>query len=140
MKILEELYLKNKEIVNYALVGVLTTIVSLVSYYVCVLTFLDSKDSFQLQIANIVSWISAVGFAYITNRKYVFESKNRNRFAEIVKFVGVRISTLLMDMAFMAIFVSVLRFNDKWVKMVDQLVIIAVNYIFSKLFVFRKQV
>ena len=69
---LKELYLKYKEIINYLIVGGLTTVVSLVTYYACVLTFLDPNNPLQLQIANVISWIFAVAFAYVTNRKYVF--------------------------------------------------------------------
>ena len=72
---LKTLYFKYKEIINYLIVGGLTTVVSLVTYYLCVLTFLDPGHPVQLQIANVISWIFAVTFAYFTNRKYVFESK-----------------------------------------------------------------
>lgn len=58
-----ELYKKYKEIINYLIVGVLTTVVSLGTYYVCVLTVLNPDNALQLQIANIISWIAAVAFA-----------------------------------------------------------------------------
>ena len=73
------LYKKYKEIINYLIVGVLTTVVSLAVYYISVFTFLNPDNSIQLQIANILSWIAGVAFAYFTNRKYVFESKNKNK-------------------------------------------------------------
>jgi len=134
---IKKLYLKNKEIVNYVIVGGMTTIVSLGSYYICVITFLNPKNAMQLQIANIISWICAVAFAYITNRKYVFESKNENKVQEVIKFVGARISTLFIDIICMAIFVSLLKINDKLAKLLVQFVVFALNYIFSKLYVFN---
>ena len=134
---IKKLYLKNKEIVNYVIVGGMTTIVSLGSYYICVITFLNPKNAMQLQIANIISWICAVAFAYITNRKYVFESKNVNKVQEVIKFVGARISTLFIDIICMAIFVSLLKINDKLAKLLVQFVVFALNYIFSKLYVFN---
>lgn len=133
------LYKKYKEIINYVIVGGLTTVVSLGSYYVCVLTFLDPQNAIQLQIANIISWICAVVFAYVTNRKYVFESKNTNRLAEAAKFIGARVSTLVIDMICMALFVSVFHLNDKWAKFAVQFIVFALNYVFSKFFVFRKK-
>ncbi len=66
------MYNKNKEIINYLIFGVLTTIVGLGVYYGLTLTVLDPNKALELQIANIISWISAVTFAYFTNRKWVF--------------------------------------------------------------------
>ena len=136
---LKELYLKYKEIINYLIVGGLTTVVSLFTYYACVLTFLDPNNPLQLQIANVISWIFAVAFAYVTNRKYVFESENRNIFQEAVAFFGSRVTTLLMDMGCMALLVSVIQMNDKIAKILVQFLIVVANYVFSKFFVFRKQ-
>ena len=79
MEKLISLYKRYKEIVNYLIVGGLTTVVSLGVYYGCVLTILDPEVAVQLQAANIISWIAAVTFAYFTNRKFVFESKNENK-------------------------------------------------------------
>ena len=79
MNNIKELYLKYKEIINYLIFGVLTTVVSLATYYICVYTFLNPDNSLQLQVANIVSWIAGVTFAYITNRKFVFESEEQEK-------------------------------------------------------------
>ncbi len=134
-----DMYYKYKEIVNYLIVGGLTTVLALAVYYGCVFTFLDPKNSVELQIANILSWTSGVIFAYFTNRKFVFESKEKNKLKEAGKFVGSRVITLLMDMAIMAIGVSLLKFNDKIMKLFSQVVITISNYVFSKLFVFTKK-
>lgn len=130
-------YKKYKEIINYLIVGVLTTVVSLGVYYVCVLTFLNPENAIQLQIANIVSWIAAVVFAYFTNRKFVFESKNPNMAKEASAFVGARIATLLMDMFCMFIMVTCMGLSDKIAKLVVQVIVTVTNYVFSKLLVFR---
>jgi putative flippase GtrA len=139
MKKILELYKKYEEIVNYLIVGVLTTIVSLTTYYLCVLTFLNPNNAVQLQIANIISWICAVTFAYITNRKFVFKSKNKNIFKEVVSFTSSRIITLIMDMSIMFLMVTVMHFNDKIAKLVVQVVVTIGNYLLSKLFVFKKK-
>lgn len=133
-----KIYKKYKEIINYLVVGVLTTIVSLVVYYGCVMTFLDPSNAIQLQIANILSWILAVTFAYFSNRKFVFESKNPNMLKEAISFVNARIVTLLMDMLCMFILVTCMGRSDKIAKLVAQVVVTVANYIFSKLFVFQK--
>lgn len=130
------IYKKNKEIINYLIVGVLTTLVSLITYYILTITILNPNNEIELQIANIISWIFAVIFAYITNRKMVFESKDKNITTEFTKFVSSRISTLLIEMFLMFILVSVLHLNDKIMKIIAQIIVIILNYVFSKLFVF----
>lgn len=139
MKKIITLYKKYEEILNYIIVGGCTTLVSLGSYYLVVLTILDPKDAIELQIANIISWICAVTFAYITNRKFVFKSKNSNKIKEGTDFFVSRILTLVIDMAVMFILVSLLKINDKISKIIVQVIIMVLNYIFSKIFVFKKK-
>lgn len=139
MEKIKELYLKYKEIINYLIFGVLTTVVSLAVYYISVFTFLNPENAIQLQVANILSWIAGVAFAYFTNRKYVFESKENNKLKEAGKFVLARVITLVMDMIIMWLGVTVLHLNDKIIKLISQVVIIVSNYIFSKVFVFKKE-
>ncbi len=133
------LYKKYEEIINYLIVGGLTTVVSLAAYYGSVLTFLDPNNAVQLQIANIFSWVLAVAFAYVTNRIFVFKSKEQNIVKECSAFVGSRIMTLLMDMFVMFLLVTVLHFNDKISKIIAQVFVVIGNYIISKVFVFKKK-
>lgn len=139
MEKIKKLYSKYKEIINYLVFGVLTTIVSLAVYYISVLTFLNPENAIQLQIANILSWIAGVTFAYVTNRKYVFESKQQNKLKEASKFVLSRVVTLLMDMLIMWLGVTILHGNDKIIKLISQVVVVILNYVFSKIFVFKKE-
>ena len=139
MKKIKEMYKKYKEIINYLIVGFLTTVVSLGVYYILVLTFLNPENAIELQIANVISWISGVVFAYFTNRKYVFESKESNKIKEASKFTLSRLATLLIDMIIMYLGVTVLKSNDKIVKIISQILVIVGNYIFSKIFVFKKE-
>ena len=131
-------YKKYKEIINYLIFGVLTTIINLFSYYLLTNTILNPNQALHLQIANVISWIIAVIFAYITNRKYVFNSSNANIGKEITDFIGARVMTLLLDMVIMFIGVTLFNFNDKFIKILSQILIIIFNYIFSKVFVFKK--
>lgn len=133
-----DLFNKYKEIIMYLIFGVLTTIVSLVTYYLLTFTILNPDNALQLQIANIIAWIFSVVFAYVTNRKYVFKSKSKDILKEVSSFVGGRVATLLMDMLIMFIFVTILNLNDKLFKLISQVVVIIVNYFISKLFVFKK--
>lgn len=138
MKKILNLYKKYEEIINYLIVGGLTTVVSLGSYYLAVVTVLNPDNAFELQVANIFSWVCAVAFAYFTNRKFVFKSKNQNKLKEITSFVSSRILTLLMDMAIMFVCVTLLKWNDKIAKLIVQVVVTVMNYVLSKLFVFKK--
>lgn len=129
----------NREVIMYLIFGVLTTIVSLAVYYGLIFTILNPENAIQLQIANIISWIAGVIFAYVTNRKYVFESKETNKVKEVSKFVTSRLSTLFLDMLVMFIGVTLLKANDKIIKLISQVLVILANYILSKLFVFKKE-
>lgn len=132
------LWKKYKEIINYLIFGVLTTLVNLITYYLLVSTILDPTNAIQLQISNVIAWIVSVAFAYVTNRKYVFESKNMNQLKEATNFVAARLLTLFMDMLIMFVGVTVLQGSDKVIKLISQVVVIVANYIFSKIFVFKK--
>ncbi len=136
---LRRLYEKYKEIIRYLVVGALTTVVSLASYYLCVWTFLDANDALQLQIANVLSWIAAVSFAYVTNRVFVFQSKNKNTLKEALSFVGARVTSLLIDMGSMFVMVTLCHLSDDVAKLIVQVIVLVLNYLLSKFFVFRRQ-
>lgn len=135
---IKNIYLKNKEIVDYLIVGVLTTIISLGVYYGLVLTILNPNKAVELQIANVSSWVAAVTFAYFANRKFVFKSNNKSILKEGFKFCSSRVFTLLIDMLIMFVLVTLLHFNDKIVKIIVQVVVTVLNYIISKFIVFKK--
>ena len=128
-----------REVIMYLIFGVLTTVVSLVVYYALIFTILNPENAIQLQIANILSWVAGVAFAYVTNRKYVFESKETNKLKELSKFVTSRLVTLFLDMFIMFVGVTWLKGNDKIVKLISQVLVIIGNYVFSKIFVFKKK-
>lgn len=142
MKKIIELYKKHEEVINYLIMGFLATAVSLGTKYVLLFTILDAEDAIELQIAVIISWIVACLFAYFTNRTFVFKSKSEKRIIEFISFVTARLITLGMEMLIMFIFVTLLKLNsDLWViiwTLVAQVVVIVANYVFSKLFVFKK--
>jgi len=135
MKI-KKYYLKYKEIINYLVFGGLTTLVNLLVYYLLSFTIFNTDNSIELQLVIIISWICAVVFAYFTNRKYVFESKNNGK-KEIIKFFLSRLGTLALEMLLMFIFVTKLHFSDKIMKVFVQVAVIILNYLLSKFIVFK---
>jgi putative cell wall teichoic acid glycosylation protein gtcA len=130
------LYKKYEEIVNYIVVGGMTTIISILSYYLFRI-ILSSNTNLNVQISTILSWIVAVTFAYFANRIFVFKSNN-SRKTEAVKFVTSRIMSLLIEMLVMFILTSVVKINDKVAKVLVQFIIVILNYLFSKIFVFKR--
>ena len=138
---MKKFYLDHREIIDYIIVGILTTIVSLLVKNGLLLTILDAKKTLDVQIAVVVSWIIAVAFAYVTNRIFVFKSKSKEYLKEITSFVSGRVLTLLLDMFIMWFICNFLDLNTKiWVfiaSMISQVVVTVLNYIISKIFVFK---
>lgn len=136
------IYNKHKEVILYLIFGVLTTLVNLLVKYALLFTVLEASNAFELQVAVVISWIIAVLFAYFTNRKFVFESKNINKIKEFISFVIARITTLLLEMFIMWFFITFLKLDsDLYVLIftaISQVLVIVGNYILSKIFVFKK--
>lgn len=126
-----------REIIAYLIVGVLTTVINLLVYYLSTKWFLNPEKIVHVEIANVIAWIVAVVFAYFANRIIVFRSKNDDVFTEGIKFCLGRVFTLLLELLLMALMVSLLKINDKIAKLVCQVIIIIGNYIISKLIVFK---
>ncbi len=143
MKKIWDLYKRYEEIINYIIVGGCTTVVSLGVRWGLLFTILRASNALELQIANLISWIAAVTFAYVTNRIFVFKSKDTNHLKEAGKFVGSRVFTLLLDMFVMWFFITFLKMDSKvWVitwTMVSQVLVTVLNYIISKFLVFVKK-
>ena len=132
------LYFTYKEVINYLIFGVLCTVVNFVAY------FLFAKIFIVEEVASSgLSWFLAVLFAYITNKLFVFESKTNTKkefFKEIVSFFLARIlSGILCDVGTFALMVKIFNINDIFSKIVTQFMVIIVNYVFSKIFIFKKQ-
>lgn len=144
MKKIVSLYKKYEEIINYLIIGGLTTVVGVGSKLLLLFTILDQTDGVQLQIAEIISWVLAVLFAYFTNRAFVFKSKikGKKQTKEAFDFVKGRIFTQMIQMFIMWFFVTLLKLNsDFWVvvfTLICQIMQIILNYIISKFLVFKK--
>ena len=144
MKKIWNLYKKYEEIINYLIVGGLTTIVAIGSKLLLLFTILDQTNGLELQIAEVISWFLAVTFAYVTNRIFVFKSKTSGSKCarEIFNFFKGRIVTQLIQMFIMWFFVTLLKLDSNvWVlvfTLVCQVIQIVLNYVISKLLVFKK--
>ena len=137
MKKILELYKKYKEIINYMIFGGLATLVNFISYYIVARTL-----NVDEVISSGLSWFCAVLFAYVTNKLFVFESKKDSKkemIKEMISFFLARIvSGALCDVGTFALMVKVLNINDIIAKLVTQVMVVIVNYIFSKL-IFKKE-
>ena len=136
INIIKKLYNKYEEVIKYLIFGGLTTLVSILSYSLFTRLF-----SINYLISNILSWILSVLFAFITNKIYVFKSKTKDKnevIDEIIDFIFFRLLSLCIESIILYTFVSILQFNDLVMKLVAQIVVIILNYVFSKLFVFKK--
>ncbi len=139
MEKLRALFRKYRELIAYVIVGGLTTVVSMALYYGSTWAFLDGSDALQVQIANVISWIGAVAFAYVTNRVFVFQSHSTAVFREIVSFVSSRVLTLLLDMGCMWLMVTAIGVDHRIAKLVSMVLVTVGNYVVSKLLVFKKE-
>lgn len=143
LNIFEGFYKKNKTVLLYLFFGVLTTAVSFLAAWVSkdVLEALDFGKNIVSVASSVFSWICAVTFAYITNRIWVFESKAADKkelFAEAVSFYGGRVFTLVVETLMMWAGYSLIGFNYWITKIAANVVVLILNYIISKLFVFKK--
>ncbi|MBD5551573.1 MAG: GtrA family protein [Lachnospiraceae bacterium] len=138
MKKIFALYKKYEELVNYLVVGVMTTVVSWAAYAVCKL-IMDVDNAVMMQIAVVVRWVAGVVFGYFTNRRFVFKSKNPNMLREGIDFAASRLVTLFLDMFVMWLLPTVFSVNDWIATFVSAVLVTVMNYIFSKFIVFRKK-
>ena len=137
LKKLADWYRKHQEGMRYLIFGALSTIVNIVSYAVLYYMFHISNA-----VSNILAWIIAATFAYITNKLYVFDSKVNNKkelLKEIVYFYGCRLFTLAIDEGIMILSVDRFKWNGILMKIVANIIVIILNFIFSKILIFRKQ-
>ena len=132
-----KLFKKYKDVIPYLFFGVCTTLVNVASYWICAHSL-----SINTMASTVVAWILAVFFAYITNRKWVFHSSaatTREILREIVSFFGCRLATGIVDWLCMFVFVELLTCNDVIIKFFANVLVIILNYLASKLLIFKKR-
>ena len=122
----------DRELILYVFFGTLTFFVNLISYF-----FFEDILGVNYLISNVIAWFLSVLFAYVTNRIWVFESKSPDILKEMSLFFGGRIFSGAIDTALMYLFIDVLVIGDAISKIIVQIIVIVLNYIFSKLIVFK---
>lgn len=132
---LMQLIKKYKDILLYGIFGVLTTVVNIATYWVAA-----HPLGLSVMVSTVIAWIAAVLFAYVTNRKWVFHSQaqgTKEIVRELVSFFACRLATGVVDWACMFIFVDLLHFNDVIIKAAANVLVIILNYVASKLVIFK---
>ncbi len=135
LKPLQPFWARHREVLLYLLFGGLTTVVSIGSFWLCNGVLLLNEH-----IANTVSWILAVLFAFVTNRLWVFQAATNGigEFAkQILRFYGGRLATFGVEELILLVFVTWLQFGGLVIKIAAQIVVLILNYVVSKLFVFK---
>lgn len=136
MKTIKNLIVKYWDILSYLFFGVLTTAVNYLVYLPCY-NWLHLSAS----ISNVIAWVVAVAFAYVTNKPFVFKSHDwswKTVGPELTKFVGCRIGSGLLETAILFVTVDCLVWNGNVWKLVTSVLVVLLNYVASKLLVFRK--
>ncbi len=136
-----KLSVKYSEIIKYLIFGVLTTIVNFIVYVICtdVIKIADF-DKYQYLFANVISWIVAVIFAYITNKKFVFRDNQKGKqIKKFLMFSGTRVLSLIADMVIILVLVELVHINDLISKIISSVIVVILNYMFSKVIIFRKK-
>ncbi|MDY3960514.1 GtrA family protein [Romboutsia timonensis] len=131
------LFAKYKQTILYLIFGVLSTIVNILTY-----TFCTRNLNIEFLISNWIAWIVAVLFAYITNKFFVFESKETNikfLIKELSSFVSCRLLSGIIEMILMYTMISLMSLNDFIVKIITNVVVVILNFIFSKLIIFKNK-
>lgn len=138
---IKKLYKQHREVIQYLIFGVLTTLVNFVTYYI--LKFVFGNDDIRIdKLFNAIACIISIIFAYVTNRTWVFQSKAKgfkNIVKEMISFFSCRAFTMVLDTLIFWVGHEILNWNDFIVKCISQVVVIVLNYVLSKLIVFRKK-
>ena len=133
----KDLLITYKEVISYLFFGVLTTAVDFVSYYILT-RFLHLEEGFS----NVLAQFLAILFAYVTNKLFVFEDKTNNFKSLLIqfgKFFSLRLVTLVLNSVMFIVMIDKLGINDIVTKVIVSVIVIILNYVFSKLIDFRKK-
>ncbi len=138
-KKINKLIVKYKEVVLYIVFGGLTTVVNFVVYTAMALVFNNDK---LILISNFIAWVVAVAFAFVVNKWFVFESRTTEKKAlakELIAFVSARVLSLGAESLILGVFVSIMGLNELAFKLMAQVIVLVMNYVFSKLIIFKNK-
>lgn len=134
---IRELFLRYYDLIMYLVFGVMTTAVNYLVYLPCF-----NMLGLSASVSNMISWVVSVAFAFLTNKPFVFRSHDWSAkvvWPELVKFVGCRVGSGVMETVILFLTVDTLRWNGNIWKLVTSVLVVVVNYVGSKLLVFRKK-
>ncbi|MBQ9537254.1 MAG: GtrA family protein [Desulfovibrionaceae bacterium] len=137
MSHLVQIYTKHREVWSYLFFGVLTTLINYIVYFVCLLAF-----HMHYATSNLIAWILAVLFAFITNKQYVFNSKNwdfHTTLRECWQFISARILSVIIETALLWLFIDFFICDERIVKIFTNIIVVLINYILSKYVIFKLQ-
>ncbi|MCD7943922.1 MAG: GtrA family protein [Clostridia bacterium] len=132
-----ELIKKYKSVISYLFFGVCTTVINMATYYLCY-----NVSGIPNVPSTMIAWVVAVVFAYITNKLFVFDSKSFKAdvlVREVASFFGCRLLTGILDVIIMYVAVDVMDMNSTLWKLVSNVLVIILNYVASKLVIFKKK-
>lgn len=136
MKLIMNLLKKYRSFIAYAVFGVFTTLVNIVTYNICYV-----QIGMDNTLSNMISWVFAVTFAYLTNKVWVFDSRSWDwsvLIKEVPVFISCRLATGIMDLVIMFVSVDLIKADAMIMKILSNILVIILNYIFSKLVIFKK--
>ena len=129
------LFSTHKQIILYLIFGVCTTVINTVCYWL-----LYDMLSWSNLLSTVIAWLAAVIFAFVTNKRYVFESKKsgiHEQLTEFASFFSCRILTGILDVVIMAVAVDMLKWNGLVWKLISNIIVTVLNYIASKFLIFK---
>ncbi len=149
MNKIKELIIKYKELITYFIFGVLTTLVNWAVYTALVFALPDSiQEGVKITVSNAVAWVAGVIFAFITNKIWVFESKSFEMdicIKEFISFVAARAVTGVIEILGVPLLVKIglnqriFGVDAALAKVIVSVVVVVLNYVFSKLVVFKNK-
>ena len=134
---IKDLIRRYYDVLAYLFFGVLTTVVNYLVYLPCFNWF-----GLSAAVSNVIAWVVAVAFAFLTNKPFVFKSHDWSAkvlWPELTKFVVCRVGSGALETAIMFVTVDCLRWNGNWMKLLTNVLVVILNYIGSKLLVFRNK-
>ena len=133
---IKNLVQKHWDILSYLFFGGLTTVVNYIVYLPCY-----NLLGISAAVSNVIAWVAAVAFAYLTNKPFVFKSHDWSRktvVPELTKFVGCRVGSGLLETLIIFLCVDWLGWNGNIWKLITSILVVILNYVASKLLVFKK--
>ena len=134
---MKALFIKHFDILIYLIFGVLTTVVNYIVYLPCY-----NDLGFSSAVSNVIAWAAAVAFAYLTNKPFVFRSHDwsaKTVIPELTRFIGTRLGSGGLETLILFVFVDWLGMNGNLWKLIMSVLVVVINYVGSKLLVFRKK-